>query len=406
MLLNRKSLIALSIFAASNAMAGAYIFPELGMMSVSTAGAGAQAVAEGAETAFANPAAMTRLETDTIAFNFQGMVSQIDYTDTGSTGIFDGGAATTSAGTKMPAGSFYYVKPVNDKFSVGFALASAGGSAIDYGPHFSGSVLLQDATLMTVQFNPSVAYKVNDELSIGLGLVGELGYLKQNFAGSRDTTLPALQGSGDSLEFGYTISAHYEADENNRYGIIYRSETNHDMDGKLESNQRSTDASFNIIMPSIALISGYHSIYSELALLWSIGWSDFSKVQETTVTLTNIDAAIAREWEDTYSVSVGAHYQIQPKLRLEGGVYYETSPQDEPTIQYPDVPTGEIWKFATGATYDLTSKWRMQMYYEFLYGGHPKIEYTTFDDTIFESQLSGEYSANVHFFGVMMNYRF
>ncbi|WP_394246980.1 OmpP1/FadL family transporter [Vibrio profundi] len=406
MLLNRKSLIALSIFAASNAMAGAYVFPELGMMSVSTAGAGAQAIAEGAETAFANPAAMTRLETDTIAFNFQGMVSQIDYTDTGSTGIFDGGAEKTSAGTKMPAGSFYYVKPVNDKFSVGFALASAGGSAIDYGPNFSGSVLLQDATLMTVQLNPSVAYKVNDELSIGLGLVGELGYLKQNFAGSRDTMLPALQGSGDSVEFGYTISAHYETDENNRYGIVYRSETNHDMDGKLESTESSTDASFNFIMPAMALISGYHNVYSDLALLWSVGWSDFSKVQETKISLTNAESAIAREWEDTYSVSVGAHYQIQPKLRLEGGVYYETSPQDDPKFQYPDVPTGEIWKFGTGATYDLTSEWRMQMYYEFLYGGHPEIEYTAFDGGLLESQLSGEYSANVHFFGVMMNYRF
>ncbi|MGF1765222.1 outer membrane protein transport protein [Aliivibrio kagoshimensis] len=178
------------------------------------------------------------------------------------------------------------------------------------------------------------------------------------------------------------------------------------MDGEIKGTNLSTPASFNIIMPSIVSLSGYHAIDSEFAILWSAGWTDFSKVQETSITMTDRDTNIARGWEDTFFVSVGAHYQLDPKWRLEGGVYYETSPQDDPTMQYPDVPTGELWKFGTGASYHISNELRMQLYYEFFYGGNPEIEYNLATGTALESQFSGEYSANIHYFGVLMNYEF
>ncbi len=399
------SLIALSLFAA-NASAAGYMFPELGMMNISTAGAGAQAIAEGAETAFANPAAMSEFDSTAIAFNLQGMVSDIEYTDAGSTGLFRGGENSTQAGTAMPVSSFYLVQPINDKWTAGLAIASSGGSVIDYGPQFSGALLLQDAQLLTVQFNPSIAYQVQDNFSVGVGLVTEYGMLNQTLAGSGGGLVPQIDASGSSLEFGYTLSAFYKLDERNQFGFAYRSQIEHDMDGELKTRSNKVDSSVNIIMPATALLSGYHSLNEKVAAMWSLGWTDFSKISDTSISLTNREADIARNWEDTFSASVGMHYQLTEQWRLEGGVYYETSPQDDPRYQYPDVPTGEIWKFGTGASYDINKQWRMQMYYEYYYGGTPSIEYTLFEGSPAESTLRGNYDADIHFFGVLFNYQF
>ncbi|MEZ9139733.1 MULTISPECIES: OmpP1/FadL family transporter [unclassified Shewanella] len=390
--------LLLSLLVANNALAGAYMFPELGGVNVSTAGAGAQALAEGAETAFANSAAMTKITQPTLAFNIQGMVSDIAYTDTGSDGIFAGGESSTQAGTAMPAGAMYYVTPINDSWSAGIALVSAGGSVIDYGADFPGALLLQDAQLVTVQLNPSVAYKVNEQLSLGVGLVAEYGQLEQNFAG---TDKFKTQATGSDLNIGYTLSGLYEFNDDHRLGFSYRSEIEHGMDGNLTISNQGLDSSVGIIMPATASLSGYHNVTDKTALLWSLGWTQFSSVATTDIELDSRIVEIQRQWDDTVTASVGGYYQLNDKWRLEGGISYESSPQDDPRMQYPDVPTGELWKYAIGATYDLNQNWRMNFYYEYLDVGTPSIEFQLANST-----LRGDYSANIHFFGLMTNYRF
>ncbi|OLQ92941.1 hypothetical protein BIY22_00115 [Vibrio panuliri] len=399
-----KLLALSSALLATHSFAGGYMFPELGMMSISTAGAGAQAVAEGAETAFANPAAMTELDNTQIAFNLQGMVSNIEYQDLGSTRAFSHGDKVTQAGTAMPVASFYMVTPLNDQWSAGIAFASTGGSLIDYGSDFKGALLLKDAQLLTAQLNPSVAYKVNQDLSVGVGLVAEYGMLEQNLAGSRQPGLPNVQADGDSFEIGYTLSALYHLAEGHRIGFAYRSEISHNMDGDISISGANLGSSVNIVMPATAYVSGYHTVSDKTALLWSLGWTDFSKIASTAITLTDRQGQldIQRQWEDTFSASLGLHYQVNPDWRLESGFYYETSPQDDPKFQYPDVPTGEIWKLGMGTSYNLSSQWRMQLYYEYYYGGTPEIEYSA--DKL--GTLHGEYDANVHFFGLLVNYSY
>ncbi|WP_207234078.1 OmpP1/FadL family transporter [Shewanella maritima] len=361
--------LAVTSVTAPYAHSGAYMFNELGMMNISTAGAGAQAIAEGAETAFANPAAMAEFDSAAIAFNLQGMVSSIEYTDTGSTGIFANGEQQTQAGTAMPVASGYYVQPLSDNWHFGLALASAGGSVIDYGNDFSGAVLLQDAQLTTVQLTPSLAYSVNEQLSFGVGLVTEFGLLEQNFAGSDEALLPAVKATGDSLGFGYNISGFYKYNDKHQYGFIYRSQIDHQMEGDLSATELATNSRIDIVMPASLLVSGVHKVSSKMSLLWSAGWTEFSQIEATPIVLNNISLGIDRQWQDTYSASIGVHYQLTDDWRLESGVYYETSPQDDPQLQFPDVPTGEIWKLGLGATYDISEQWRMQMYYEYFNAG-------------------------------------
>ncbi|MGF1770952.1 outer membrane protein transport protein [Vibrio wakamikoensis] len=391
----------ISALLSTHIHSAAYVFPELGMMSVSTAGAGAQAIAEGAETAFANPASMTNIEQSTIAFNLEGVISDINYTDTGSTGAFAGGEHYSEAGTTMPAGSFYWVTPANDTVSFGLAIAAAGGSALDYGSNFSGAQLVTDTSLMTVQINPSLAFKIDEQLSVGVGLISEFGKIEQNMTSRNNER--KLTGSGESVEFGYTLSAFYELNEAHRFGAFYRSEISHDMDGDFKGDNLLKPASFNIVMPNIISISGYHALSTKTAALWSASWSDFSKIKETTITLPNTSAAINRQWEDTYSLSLGMHYNLESQWRLETGVTYESSPQDDPTLQAPDVPTGEVWKFGVGTSKDITTDLRMQLYYEYYYGGSSDIIYSL--DGPANSQLKGEYDAAIHYLGVLFNYK-
>ncbi|MFA0232959.1 long-chain fatty acid transporter, partial [Vibrio sp. 10N.261.45.A7] len=73
---------------------------------------------------------------------------------------------------------------------------------------------------------------------------------------------------------------------------------------------------------------------------------------------------------------------------------YETSPQDDPTKQWVDVPAGEQYRYAMGAS----TNWgdtRVDLFYEYVDLGDVYMERTESAAVNFQGTMSG----SVHFVG-------
>ena len=120
----KKHALAIVVSTLStHAMAAGPLLSELGSLNASTAGAGTAALAESALTAWTNPAGMSQLKETNVTVNASILDTTFDYADQGSTGPAFSNGENADGGTTTPAGSFYFVTPINDQFHAGLSLS-------------------------------------------------------------------------------------------------------------------------------------------------------------------------------------------------------------------------------------------------------------------------------------------
>jgi long-chain fatty acid transport protein len=87
------------------------------------------------------------------------------------------GGADGNAGVLMPLGAFFYVYKFSERLRFGVANYSDYGLAGNYGPSWAGRYYITRASLITGKVAPSIAYRVNEWLSVGAGFSFAVGRL-------------------------------------------------------------------------------------------------------------------------------------------------------------------------------------------------------------------------------------
>ena len=125
------------------------------------------ATADDAETVFSNPAGMSRLHgthktASAILVNSWGKFD-VDESETD----VDGGSPRDPQPAVVPAG--YYLQGINDRWTAGISLNVPTGFGSFNGPNWAGRYYTDSFSLVYVSVAPAVSYRVNDNLSLGLG---------------------------------------------------------------------------------------------------------------------------------------------------------------------------------------------------------------------------------------------
>lgn len=408
---NAHSLTLLSsvLLMCFQANAAGTLVQEMSKMTVSTAGAGSAVLAENASVAYSNPAGMSYIEGDALSVNAAIMDLGVYYDD-----AIDPSKDSDNAGGIQPYGSIYYVHQLNDDVHLGMSVSAQGGSALNYGASYAGSLSLNDLRLSVIQFNPTVSYQVNNKLSVGGGL--QIDYA------SFEESLLYDQGNieTDSWSLGYNLGLMYQIDDNNRLGIAYRSRMNHDLTGSFNSeamtvsvpipgpipgsvdkdiSAKSGDAGLNVPNPRQVEVSGLHQFTKPLSLVWSLGFEQWSDNDSTTVSINdgNRISQIERNFDDVWTGAIGALYQLTPRLRLESGIGYASSPLDDPEYQGADLPVDTQHRYSIGATYLWDDDITFNTYYSYVDYGEPEIN---------NSGMNGQFDNSNQFIGITMNMMF
>jgi len=380
--------------------AGGLYLNEFGTPSMGVAGAGANAVASDASTSFHNPAGMTRIKSKELMVT-AGLLNSIVKFDQDSDTPVPGGNGGDAGGPGPIIGGFY-VHSLSDRWKLGANLVTISGAVLDYDDDWTGRYQNTEVTLLTMTFSPTIAYRVNDWLSLGGG--PQIMYADLEMKAK--APLPGPGGregevtiDGNDVAFGFGLGALFELNERTRFGLVYQSEIEPEFDGDVDLSPPGLTAATDttITLARFIKLSGYHELNDQWALLGTIGWEDWSAFKDVNISTDHGSADIPRNWDDTWKFAAGVHYRPVEEWLLQLGMSYDTSPVDKED-RTADMPIDRQIRYATGVQY----KWsdRLSTGAQFVYADYGKAK-------IDSDQLRGDYKQNdIFFLAVNANWKF
>ncbi len=382
----------------SQAVAGGLYLNEFGTPSMGTAGAGAHAWANDASTSFHNAAGMTRLDGNHLMVTGGLLYASIEFDPAPNTPVpgNDGG----QAGGPAPILGAFYVHSLSDDWKVGLNVISISAAIMDFDDNWTGRYLVQDVTLFTLTVNPSIAYRVNDWLSLGGGIGLLYGKFEEKIAAPTPFGFDGeVKIDGDDFKVGFNLNALFEISDATRFGLTYASQVEPTFEGDVTITPPSIQAGIDTAIVFPQLIRG--SIYQELNEQWSlvgtIGWEEWSAFENINLSTARGSGVIPRNWDDTWHFSAGVHYKANDKWLLQCGAAYDTSPIDDPINRTPDMPIDEQIRLAAGFQYDWTEKINVGGAFTYAFYGDAEIN---------NDLLVGDFKSNdLYFFALNISWK-
>lgn len=412
------------LFASLQAEAGGIMIYEAGHEGTGLANAGSAVMASDPSILMTNPAGISQLAGTQINFNAQLILGDISFSRDNANTF--GGNEGGNALKYLPGSSFFISHQLDDRSSIGFGMYGNFGLALDYDDDWAGRYFAQESAIIGVSFQPTYAYKITDDLSVGLGPRFMLGYFRtevavnNNVLGLGNAEDGQLRYKDTDWGTGANVGVLYNLNERTKLGLAWTSKIKLKFEDKpelkkitnpllrlalnrLDADQLNVDMN----VPQTVTTSVSYQLDPQWTLLGSLGWqdwSDFGKVGvEVDTGLGSTSRTAQRQYKDTWHASIGAQHQINPKLRWNVGLGYDSSAVDDKD-RTVDNPMNEAWRLATGVSYALQDDVDVHMSYTLIYLGDMDVQQTKARSG---GSVSGEYkNAALHVLGGGMVWRF
>ncbi len=417
------SVLAVGLLS-SNAQAGGILIYEAGQEGNGLANAGAAALATDPSVLMSNPAGLTELKGTQISANGQLILGDMRFSRD-SNNQFDGNEGGNTL-QYLPGASLFVSHQIDERSAVGFGMYGNFGLALDYDDDWAGRYFNQEAAVIGVSFQPTLAHKFTDDLSIGIGPRIMYAYyrnetaINNNLLGLRDSPDGQLEYKDTDVGAGINLGLLYRLSERTQIGLAYTSKI--DLEFKDSPSVRKVDnpiinaalrrldadsLELDMSVPQTVLLSIAHDLSPQWKLLGSLGWQDWSQFGEIGVEVdanaTDVTRTADRKYKDTWHASMGAQYQMTPRLRWSMGLGYDSSAVDDKD-RTVDNPMGEAWRLATGVNYQIDEGLDVHAAYTLVWLGDMDVEQTKSRSG---ETLSGTYrNAALHILGGGATWRF
>ncbi|WP_439437606.1 outer membrane protein transport protein [Salinivibrio costicola] len=421
----KKSLVATSLsLLAVQAHSAGFQVSETSVSGLGRAFAGEAAIADNAAVGARNAAALTRFNTTA----FSGGLTIIDpdvHANVDTTSPLTTDAKDIAPTEYVP--NFHLIQPIDDRLAVGFSAFSNFGLSTDYPKDFHAGSIAGSTELVTMNFNPNIAYKLNDQWSIGAGISAiyadaELKRQKGALAGivGGSPTDQVAKLAGDGWGFGWNLGTLWELDENNRFGLTYRSQTDVTLDGKFTdgvgniAGGAKVDGELELNLPEIIEFSGFHQLNQQIAVHYSamhIGWDTFKELKATSAQCNDgtPGQCLRKEegWDNSWRYALGATYTMDDHWAFRAGYAYDESPvsAEKRTLSIPD--SDRHW-WSLGATYTANDNLSIDAGFAFLDGdqvsGQEKL--TESPSVPVDTTTSFSAGGDAYIYGLQLNYLF
>lgn len=409
-----KITLALAITAAigisNQASAAGFQLAEYSATGLGRAFAGEAAMADNASAQFRNPAMLTYLKGIQISTGAIYVDPNIDISGT-HTLLGPTGSSDFANNAIIP--NFYFSRPLTDKATIGIAFGTHFGMRTDLGTDFKASMFGNQAEVHTVEINPNLGYKINDQLSVGAGVryvmgKGHFGAALPNILGG--SNLKYMEGEDNA--WGWQAGTAWQINADNRIGISYQSAVKLNLEGHASgigfdgTGKGSYAGSLPIELPASAEIASFHQIDAQWAVHASVNWTDWSTFEKLEANIPQLggNKKIKDEnWKDNYRFAIGTTYQATNKLVLRSGVAYDTSAVNEANRTQTIPETDRTW-LSVGAGYAWSENLTLDAGFTYIFAKNAKMKET--DKGLGNQQFNGQTSGHIWLAGVQASYRF
>ncbi|WP_108868664.1 OmpP1/FadL family transporter [Aquimarina aquimarini] len=217
-------LLVLFVSVATVTYAGGYRVSVQGQRAIAMGHTGV-GVVNSAELVFFNPAGLVYLENKlNVSVGVSGVFTDVLYQNT-EFGVSS--ETDSSVGTPL---NIYASYKVNDWMSLGLGVYTPYGSEVTWPTNWEGSHLVNEIELAAIYVQPVVSFKLSDHFSIGGGPIFVTGSVQ--FNRNADRTATDIEGNRSNIaiddsgvtNWGWSVGAMFNPTENLHVGFSYRSE--------------------------------------------------------------------------------------------------------------------------------------------------------------------------------------
>ncbi len=404
--LGTKSGLAVAVVSALAlplcAQAGSFQLPTDNAAGWARANAGGSLFPNDPTAAYNNPAAM--------AF-FTAPVAQVTATGIRPSAQFSGqtldqsGAPTTGNnpngfGKMIPFPDIAFVYPVNDRFALGGSVTVPYGLRSEYNPDWQGRYFGTKTNLQSVAVSLSAGFKVNDEFSIGAGVLGQRTKAQLNTVIDVGGAINALFGSAglhaapQSLDtqlnvnvkqkwaFGWFTGFEWKPTDKDSLGFSYHSRVDNNMRGHYNLygsqegitllaaaaqlgpllginglptlNPNGDNANARLNSPAFASLDWLHVFNDRFSLAATAKWTNWSSFQELALYSNGQQlVALPEKYKDSYMYAIGGDYKLTDQWTLRAGIGYDETPTNI-ISRDPRIPDGARRLVGLGVGYQPT----------------------------------------------------
>jgi long-chain fatty acid transport protein len=401
--------------------------------------AGASAVAEDASTVYFNPAGMTYLKGSQVTAGMHIIKPKTYFIDNGSQARLAGSVPVAlgnnsggDAGGYNFVPNFYYVRQFDNGLHFGLGINSPVGLKNEYNSRWLGRYTSIESDLKTVNINPSIAFKANKQLSVGLGV--SVQYLKtslvnKTFLCAHPQLAPSCNPTnsshvlasdaettmeGDGWAVGFNLGIIYQLTDSTRIGVAYRSQVTHHLDGDLDvklangSKLVHKPISADVDVPTVLSLSLLHQVSSKIVLLGDMTYTDWSSFEQLKVDFTDGSPSDITEekWHNSMRYSLGLKYILSPVTILRAGIAQDNTAIDDP-YRTSRIPGDNRTWMSLGMTYKMSKQLSMDIAYAYLWVKDAKIN-EKFDGLAgaMQGELNGKYNSSVNILSAQLNWIF
>ena len=306
---------------------------------------------------------------------------------------FDVGPKTTTSGTGggnagvfMPVGAFFFVYKLSDRVRLGVAAFSDYGLGGNYSHQWVGRYYINKTALFTGKVAPSIAYKVNEWLSVGAGFNFAIGRL--TFKSRINNLRPRLPDGGLSLEswdeeFGGNVGILLIPIPRLRIGLTYQSPEYFKFGfrpfvsglgpGLAAIGNRIGGAQVNVPLtePQQVMASALYEVLPNFSLMGNVGWQNWSEFGQFPVGISAANQKTVEanlNFSNTYQIAVGQQYRFAEKWLWSAGFAFDSSPVSR-TNRNVVLPIDRQLRYGTGLQYQINRNVTAGAAWEFMDAG-------------------------------------
>ncbi|UZE96340.1 OmpP1/FadL family transporter [Alkalimarinus alittae] len=447
---------ALSLAALPTlSLASGYALNEQSASASGMANAGSAANPENATIQYFNPAGLTHLDkaqvTGGVAFinvdtSFKGSATNtIGQPVNGSMGGDFVGTAVVP--------NLYMSTPINDKWAAGIGIFAPFGTSGNYNDDFVGRFFADETELKALAVQPTIAYKVNDQWSVGLGIdfihaEGTLTKFQDYSALSVTNSIPLsmikeghFDVSGDDNAVGWNFGVMYQPTADTTIGFNYKSKVDIELNGDASITNvpaktgnptapiayvtLKEKALVPLTLPESVTLSLKQQINTDWAFYAGATWTRWSQFENLDILSgqgTGPVSALAgpkygqagmighvpEQWENVWAFSVGTSYAYSNAVTLKAGYAYDESPIQK-EFRTARVPATDRNWFTVGAQYKMEGDWVLDGALGYLFIDDVKIDehdYRVDGSQIGYSNAKGTYELSAYALALQLTKRF
>lgn len=343
------------------------------------------------------------------------------------------------AETSNPMGTPFYLYGVwgpkgegfASRLKFGLSVNTPFGSSVKWDDNWVGRGALTSIKLQAFFIQPTVSFKITENLGIGAGftyMTGSVNLQRAVQLGSTTNEPILAELDGAATGMGFNLGIYYAPIKQVSLGFNFRSQVDMKVDAGTASFsnispflQQGTatnigsyfpaKSSFSATLPAPQIVSFGVTVYpsEKLTLATELnysGWSaysalniDYAEARSATKPTSQLqNTRSPRNYTDNLVFRFGGDYKVSSALNVRAGYAYALTPVPAGSMT-PETPDADRHNFFLGAGYAISEKFTIDAALQL-------VDVVERKDTNKETNLSGTYKTNANIGSLGVSYRF